>query len=275
MKLSVFLIVLFHLISLSAQKQALHGTFKKFNDKKKLESIKHYDHGKRTGTWIFYRNDSGRLIDIYKDDLIRHSMKIGKTGDTIYQNRYEYTILPDKRVQQMFIYHNHILSYKYLYNYMGKDSIVEKLDSNKTFKVTYDINGTETIANGGENTLIVPGKHVIVENQSVEHVYIEVDVKASFKGGEDSLMMFLSDNLVYPETEQENEVEGMATISFTVEPDGRVSEVKVSRSSGNSSLDREAIRIIKLSNHRWIPGKVNGKPVRSICKVPISFQLED
>ena len=50
-------------------------------------------------------------------------------------------------------------------------------------------------------------------------------------------------------------------------------DVVAVRSSGESSLDKEAIRVIK-SMPKWKPGKQRGKPVRVKYTVPVNFRLQ-
>lgn len=93
------------------------------------------------------------------------------------------------------------------------------------------------------------------------------------KGNDDAaLMKFLSDNVKYPVVAQENGVQGRVVISFVVERDGSITDVKVARSV-DPSLDREAARVVK-SMPNWIPGKQNGSAVRVKYNVPVSFRLQ-
>jgi protein TonB len=46
----------------------------------------------------------------------------------------------------------------------------------------------------------------------------------------------------------------------------------VVRSSGDSSLDKEALRVIK-SMPNWTPGTQRGKPVRVKYTIPVNFRL--
>ena len=66
--------------------------------------------------------------------------------------------------------------------------------------------------------------------------------------------------------------QGRVIASFTVEKDGNLSDIKVVKSV-DPSLDKEAIRVIK-AMPQWIPGKVNGKPVRVEYTVPLTFSLQ-
>ncbi|MBR1716022.1 MAG: energy transducer TonB [Paludibacteraceae bacterium] len=94
----------------------------------------------------------------------------------------------------------------------------------------------------------------------------------SFPGGQEALLYFLSQNVKYPPTAQENGIQGKVVVQFVVAKDGKIEEVEVLRSGGDPSLDREAVRIIK-SMPRWEPGKRRGKPIRVKYTIPVNFRL--
>lgn len=103
-------------------------------------------------------------------------------------------------------------------------------------------------------------------------VFDVVEQMPSFPGGNDALMKFLSDNVKYPVVAQENGVQGRVVVSFVVEKDGSITDVKVVRSV-DPSLDKEAARVVKSMPH-WIPGRQNGAAVRVKYNVPVSFRLQ-
>jgi protein TonB len=103
-------------------------------------------------------------------------------------------------------------------------------------------------------------------------VFDVVEVMPSFPGGNGALMSYLSSNVKYPVVAQENGVQGRVIVSFVVERDGSISDVKVVRSV-DPSLDREAARVVK-SMPKWNPGKQNGSAVRVKYNVPVSFRLQ-
>ena len=103
-------------------------------------------------------------------------------------------------------------------------------------------------------------------------VFDVVEEMPSFPGGQGALMSFLSSNIKYPVVAQENGVQGRVIVSFVVERDGSISDVKVARSV-DPSLDREAQRVVK-SMPRWKPGKQNGSAVRVKYTVPVVFRLQ-
>ena len=93
-----------------------------------------------------------------------------------------------------------------------------------------------------------------------------------FPGGTEKLFEFLKENIHYPEIAEENGVQGRVVVTFVVEVDGSISETKVVKSV-DSSLDEEAIRVVKLLP-KWNPAMLNGKPVRSKYTLPITFRLK-
>ena len=97
------------------------------------------------------------------------------------------------------------------------------------------------------------------------------DVEATFPGGASAMMKWINDNVRYPQTSIEMNEQGRVFLSFVVEADGSISNVKVERGI-SPDLDREAKRIIR-SMPNWTPGESAGRVVRARCRLPINFQL--
>nr|WP_295351659.1 energy transducer TonB [uncultured Prevotella sp.] len=103
-------------------------------------------------------------------------------------------------------------------------------------------------------------------------VFDVVEEMPHFPGGPAALQAFLSSNTKYPVVAQENGVQGRVIVSFVVERDGSITDVRVVRSV-DPSLDREASRVVR-SMPRWSPGKQNGSAVRVKYTVPVVFRLQ-
>lgn len=103
-------------------------------------------------------------------------------------------------------------------------------------------------------------------------IFDVVEEMPSFPGGNGALISYLASNIKYPVVAQENGVQGRVNVSFVVERDGSISDVRVARSV-DPSLDREAQRVVK-SMPRWKPGKQNGSAVRVKYTVPVVFRLQ-
>jgi TonB family protein len=101
--------------------------------------------------------------------------------------------------------------------------------------------------------------------------YYEPSTEATYKGGVEELVEYLSTNLQYPIDCIEMNIQGRVFLSFVVEKDGSISKIKVIKSAFKS-LDEEAIRVVsKMKN--WTPGTIDGQAVRTRCRLPVNFSL--
>ena len=147
----------------------------------------------------------------------------------------------------------------------------DQLMETKTAIGSFDVKGNDD-ANGE----VLKAKEVIAQPEppKVEEtkVFDVVEQMPSFPGGNAALMSYLSQNTKYPVVAQENGVQGRVVVSFVVERDGSITDVRVVRSV-DPSLDKEATHVVK-SMPNWIPGKQNGSTVRVKYNVPVSFKLQ-
>ncbi|RZK51004.1 MAG: energy transducer TonB [Pedobacter sp.] len=101
--------------------------------------------------------------------------------------------------------------------------------------------------------------------------FISMENPPTYPGGMANFYKFLSQNMKYPAEAVKNNVQGTVYISFKVEKNGAVSDIKVDRALG-SGTDEEAIRVIKLAGI-WNPGTVKGNPVITKYNIPVKFAL--
>lgn len=102
-------------------------------------------------------------------------------------------------------------------------------------------------------------------------IFTIVEEQPGFPGGEAALMEYLKNNIKYPQLARESNIQGTVFVTFVVEPNGSISNVKVLRGIGGG-CDDEAIRVVK-NMPSWSPGKQRGKPVRVQFNLPIRFIL--
>lgn len=112
-----------------------------------------------------------------------------------------------------------------------------------------------------------------VEEEEEEVVFVVVENMPEFPGGQQALFKYLSENVKYPVIAQENGIQGRVICQFVVNKDGAIVDIEVVRSSGDASLDKEAVRVIK-SMPKWKAGKQRGKPVRVKYTLPVNFKLQ-
>ena len=102
--------------------------------------------------------------------------------------------------------------------------------------------------------------------------FLHPDEEAQFPGGTDSLYAFIRNNIRYPEIAKEAGKSGKVYMSFEIDTEGNIVNIKVLRSPA-PEFEKESIRCVK-SMPKWVPAKFNHKSVRSVYYLPISFRLE-
>ena len=148
----------------------------------------------------------------------------------------------------------------------------DQLNESKTAIGTFDVKGNDD-ANGE----VLKAKEVIAQPEPPKHeeeskVFDIVEQMPSFPGGQAALFEFLSKNIRYPVVAEENGIQGRVIVTFVVERDGSITDVRVVKPV-DPSLDKEAVRVTKSMPH-WNPGMQNGGPVRVKFTLPVTFRLQ-
>lgn len=164
---------------------------------------------------------------------------------------------------------------------LGTDGEWKKIDCNGIVGYVYEKNVQDTPTEVFKETSAKTASQITKTNtnqatsQSVTEydgeVYQIVEVMPQFPGGEQKLMEFISNHIQYPQIAREKSIQGRVFVSFIVEPDGSISNVKTTQSIGGG-CDEEAVRVVK-SMPKWEPGKQKGQAVRVGYQIPISFRL--
>lgn len=110
------------------------------------------------------------------------------------------------------------------------------------------------------------------EEVEEEEIFLVVEEDAEFPGGLEALSKYLAENIKYPQLAKENNITGRVFVSFVVEKNGSVGNIKILRDIGGG-CGAEAVRVVK-AMPKWKPGKQRGKPVRSQFNLPVNFDLQ-
>ena len=106
----------------------------------------------------------------------------------------------------------------------------------------------------------------------IDKLFTVVETMPQYPGGDAELYAFLGDNIKYPENSRLADSEGKAYISFTIEIDGSITDIKAVGGDADFLCKKEAQRVIgKMPN--WKPGKQRGKVVRVSYTLPIHFKI--
>ena len=114
-------------------------------------------------------------------------------------------------------------------------------------------------------------KPVVEEESNEPDFFTIVEDMPFFPGGDAALLKFIAENVTYPPIAKENGITGVVYVSYVVDKDGSIKDVKVVRGA-DPFLDKEAMRVVKtLKGYK--PGKQRGKPVPVQFTIPIRFVL--
>ncbi|GEM_PF-187146 len=102
-------------------------------------------------------------------------------------------------------------------------------------------------------------------------VFMVVEEAPVFPGGEEARTRFLQQNIRYPQLARESNIQGTVYVTFVVEPNGTISDVRLLRGIGGG-CDEEAMRVVR-AMPKWMPGKQRGKPVRVQFNMAVKFIL--
>jgi TonB family protein len=86
------------------------------------------------------------------------------------------------------------------------------------------------------------------------------------------LSVFMKDSLEYPTLARESKIEGEVIVSFDVEPDGGVCNLKIIKGLGYG-CDEAALKLIEKTDKKWLPATQLGKPIRINHKATVPFVL--
>ena len=138
----------------------------------------------------------------------------------------------------------------------------------------------------------------------VEPIVNTCEQMPKFEGGDAALMQFIAQNIKYPQQAIVQNVQGRLIVKFVVEKDGTISQPSIEDESGETLddlitvfakkygtsdspertkfeqeiaaikvLQDEALRVVRLTDGHWTPGRQRGQTVRSWYTLPVVFRL--
>lgn len=124
------------------------------------------------------------------------------------------------------------------------------------------------------NFILIPQVEIEEDEEEYETtIFTVVEESAMFPGGQEELMKYISENLRYPQQAREIGTQGLVYVTFVVERDGSLTDIKILRDIG-AGCGEEAVRIVK-TMPKWTPAKQRGKAVRMQFNLPVKFSLAE
>jgi TonB family protein len=96
--------------------------------------------------------------------------------------------------------------------------------------------------------------------------------RPAFPGGEPALFKYIDEHLQYPEIARENKITGIVIVTFDIEKDGSLSNIRVTKDIGGN-CGKEAMRIVR-TLPKWIPAEHDGRKVKTFFDLPVTFTLK-
>lgn len=229
----------------------------------KKHSVSNYQNNKLTGpTYVFFEN--GRLYKTYELKMLTPKknepyaqwadtliiLQADSTGHVMVKNGNGHL------TEQVSLFKGALIEGDY------KDGLKHGLWTMKSNDGTYSYK--EEYADGK----FISGES---EHKGIKSTYKTLNELPTMKGGIQTFYAYLRRNIRYPREAHRDNIEGKVFLSFIVETDGSLTNIKVERGL-HPSLDPEAIRVLE-GSPKWIPGKIHGFPVRIKFNIPISFSL--
>ncbi len=135
-------------------------------------------------------------------------------------------------------------------------------------KITTDVDFAEF----SDDTEILQQVEVVEETIEDDAPFVTAETMPSFQGGDlNTFRNWVQSNVKFPQIALENGIQGRVILSFVIERDGRLTNIKVLQTP-DRSLSEEAIRVLNKSP-KWAPGKQRNQVVRVSYTLPVEFRV--
>jgi len=169
----------------------------------------------------------------------------------------------------------------YAFTDFENDRLIMKGTSFNVLPILYEGKIEAYFTNGNKKSETIYSNHKFISKEcwnikgekEIDTVFEieQVDVKPIFMEGD--LLSFISKRLEYPFSAAASKIQGKVYVQFVVMEDGSVNGVKILRSA-DPMLDKEAQRVVKLTDGKWTPATIKNEPVKVFFNMPISFLLQ-
>jgi TonB family protein len=159
------------------------------------------------------------------------------------------------------------------FNWTGFSRTLFPLIRSGIWKSYNPVTGDLGFENLYDNNLLISTRYWINDTTFIKDVFMSFDEAPEFMGGEPVLMNLLYSNLNYPEESRRKGIQGRILIGIVLLKNGQIIGVKP-MNSVDKLLEQEAVRVVSLTQKKWIPAKIDGKNVNSFMFIPCSFVLK-
>jgi TonB family protein len=206
-------------------------------------------------------NNAVYYKDISKNDSLYECTTYNENSGKIFSKQHYKNTVGKKAGFSINYYDNGNISDSICYNDFAKTSERYRFyeDGKLHFHVHHDSANVIKVEGYNEDGSIIPD---FVYNRSAE-----------FPGGKEEWRNYLATNC---KTKFSKELRGRGLVNvivqFSVEKDGSIGNVTIVKSSGIDEVDKNAIEVIT-NSPKWLNGVVQGQPVNTSQKQPLTYNL--
>jgi TonB family protein len=112
-----------------------------------------------------------------------------------------------------------------------------------------------------------------IKDSIIERPLLYAEVMPEYPGGDEAMLNFIKSKLHYTPIALKESIEGIVYITFIINKDGKVKEVKIIKDIGGGlgEIGVEAVRQLEV----WKPGRQGGRAVPIQYTLPIKFTLSN
>jgi TonB family protein len=122
--------------------------------------------------------------------------------------------------------------------------------------------------------IVLSTTNIFAQKEEVDYPITIVEQMPLFNnGGPENFVLWVYQNIKYPETAIRDAISGKVFVKFKVDSLGIVKDIEIVRSA-RWDLDSEVLRVM-CSSPKWTPGRQAGRNVGIIFTIPIEFDIKD
>ncbi|MFN8347812.1 MAG: TonB family protein [Spirosomataceae bacterium] len=220
---------------------------------------------KNTITSNPFTNEREEYYVLKSDKKIKHGSYERRMNEKIIETGFYKNNLKDSLWTQFFT-HTGTIKEQGTYTNNERTGIWQFNNSKNQLEYSYDFTNHKLIS---VNEAAVSKTAWVLT--STDTAQTAVEHAALYMGGTSALGEVLARNIRFPTTAMKKGVNGKVFVTFIVDEEGKVSNHKVTKHL-DRECDEEALRVCRLLTE-WIPAGKEGKPVKSLQMVPVSFNF--
>ncbi|HWD90281.1 MAG TPA: energy transducer TonB [Mucilaginibacter sp.] len=157
------------------------------------------------------------------------------------------------------------------YKNNSRDSIWSSYDHDGKLEVKYDYTHKKLLAYDPPKYLKEITQFNVISG--ADTLKTRLDQPPVLMDGTGKLIRLYVAAIRYPAEAREKNIQGKVIIGITIDTMGHATNYRIKKFIGGG-CDQEALRVVKLIDGDWLPGKLNGKVVTCEYDLPLSFTLQ-